>query len=115
MRFLFDQNISHRILQLLPEKFEGSSHVKIEGLINSSDRQIWEFAKKHDFIIVTQDSDFNELNSLYGFPPKIIWIRTGNLKTQVILDILVENYKDINMFVEDANFGCFEIIRIKQK
>ncbi|SHE69260.1 hypothetical protein SAMN05444274_102123 [Mariniphaga anaerophila] len=77
MRFLFDQNISHRILKLLPENYSGSTTVKQEGLTNSPDKEIWEFAKTNKFIIVTQDSDFNDINSLYGFPPKIIWIRTG--------------------------------------
>lgn len=114
MKFLFDQNISHRILHLLPDEFVGSSHIKSEGLINSPDRQIWEFAKQNDFIIVTQDSDFNEINSLLGFPPKIIWIRTGNLKTNALLEILVDNYSEIQKFIEDENFGCFEIIRISK-
>ena len=45
MKFLFDQNISQRILKALPEGYSGSSHVKNERLINSPDRQIWEFAK----------------------------------------------------------------------
>lgn len=35
MKFLFDQNISHRILRLLPAEFSGSAHVKSEGLYNS--------------------------------------------------------------------------------
>jgi predicted nuclease of predicted toxin-antitoxin system len=86
----------------------------MEGLINSSDRIIWEFAKKNGFIVVTQDSDFNELNSLLGFPPKIIWIRTGNLKTQIIIDMLIDNYLEILKFVEDINYGCFEIVKIKK-
>ena len=115
MRFLFDQNISHRILRLLPDHFEGSTHVKQEGLINSPDYQVWEFAKKHDYIIVTQDSDFNALNSLYGFPPKIIWIRTGNLRTQLIIEILIEYYSEIEKFIDDKNYGCFEIIRLREK
>jgi predicted nuclease of predicted toxin-antitoxin system len=114
MKFLFDQNISQRILKVLPENYVGSSHVKKVGLINAPDRQIWEFAKKNDFIIVTQDSDFNELNSLLGFPPKIIWIRTGNLKTQLIIEILIDNYLDILKFSEDDNFGVFEIVRIRK-
>jgi len=67
MKFLFDQNISHRILALIPEQFSGSTSIKKEGLINAQDKQIWEFAKDHNFIIVTQDSDFNDLNTLYGF------------------------------------------------
>jgi predicted nuclease of predicted toxin-antitoxin system len=113
MKFLFDQNISQRILKVLPENYVGSSHVKKEGLINARDRQIWEFAKKNDFIIVTQDSDFNELNSLLGFPPKVIWIRSGNLKTQVIIDLLISQYHEIQQFIEDENYGCFEIVKIK--
>ena len=75
MRFLFDQNISHRILCQLPIKFSESTTVKGENLINAPDKEIWEFAKKHQFTIVTQDSDFNDLNSLLGFPPKVIWIQ----------------------------------------
>lgn len=114
MKLLFDQNISQRILKVLPEIYNGSTHVKMEGLINSPDRIIWEFAKKNGFIIVTQDSDFNELNSLLGFPPKIIWIRTGNLKTQIIIDLLIDNYLEILKFVEDVNYGCFEIVKIKK-
>jgi len=114
MKFLFDQNISHRILRLLPDKFVGSSHVKTEGLINAPDMQIWEFAKENGYTIVTQDSDFNELNSLLGFPPKIIWIRTGNLKTQALQEILIENYIEVQRFLEDKSFGCFEIVRLKK-
>ena len=62
--------------------------------------------------IVTQDSDFNDLNTLYGFPPKIIWIRTGNLKTKAILDILIDNYSDLQKFESDSELGCFEIIKL---
>lgn len=115
MRFLFDQNISHKILKLIPEKYSDSTTIKNEGLINATDREIWEFAKLNDYIIVTQDSDFNDLNSLYGFPPKIIWIRTGNLKTQAIVDILIVYSDDIKKFINDVKYGCFEIFRLKSK
>jgi predicted nuclease of predicted toxin-antitoxin system len=113
MKFLFDQNISHRILALLPEQFSSSTSVKKEGLTNAQDSQIWEFAKDHDYIIVTQDSDFNDMNTLYGFPPKIIWIRTGNLKTKAILDILIDYYSELEKFESDHELGCFEIIRLR--
>jgi len=113
MKFLFDQNISHRILRLLPAEFSGSAHVKSEGLYNLPDRQIWEYAKTYGYIIVTQDSDFNDLNLLYGTPPKIIWIRTGNLKTLVLLDVLISNYREILNFSEDDQYSCFEINRIR--
>jgi predicted nuclease of predicted toxin-antitoxin system len=61
---LSDQNISHKILQYLTEVFTGSTSVKVEGLINASDLEIWEFSKKRGYTIVTQDSGFNDITSL---------------------------------------------------
>jgi len=113
MTFLFDQNISHRILSLLPENFSSSSTVKKEGLLNSTDKEVWDFAKINKFVIVTQDSDFNDLNSLLGFPPKIIWIRTGNIKTAVLAKILIDYQLEISQFLKDDNYGCFEIFSLK--
>ena len=114
MKLIFDQNISHRILKILAEDFTGSTSVKSENLIDSSDIVIWEFAKKSNYIIVTQDSDFNDFNSLYGFPPKIIWIRTGNLKTEELANILKNHIAEIKDFESNPNFGCFEILAIKK-
>ncbi len=113
MKFLFDQNISHRILRQLPEKFNGSTTVKQEGLINSSDRQLFEYAKSNKFIIVTQDADFNELSAFFGFPPKVVWFRMGNLATSEIIEILNESYDELVNFVNDEILGCFEIKRYK--
>lgn len=112
MRLFFDQNISHRILKLLPEAYAGSTTVKAEGLINSSDRDIWDFAKNGRYIIVTQDSDFNDLTSLLGFPPKIIWIRTGNIRTIDFAKILADYIEEIKKFEEDSKYGCLEILAI---
>jgi len=55
MKYLFDQTISHRILKMIPEKYSDSTTVKNENLINATDRDIWEFAKSNDLVIVTQD------------------------------------------------------------
>ncbi|NHE57161.1 DUF5615 family PIN-like protein [Cyclobacterium plantarum] len=113
MKFLFDQNISHKILKFIPNQFSASSTIKKEGLLNATDREIWEFAKQNGYIIVTNDSDFNDLNLLFGFPPKIIWIRTGNLATQDLADLLIANAEEIIKFNEDEDYGCFEIVRMK--
>ena len=72
MKLLFDQNRSHRILKITKEDFPDSTAVKNENLLNSADKVIWDFAKKSNYIVVTLDSDFNDFNILYGFPPKII-------------------------------------------
>lgn len=40
MKFLFDQNISHKILKSLSETFDGSMTVKQQNLMNASDFEI---------------------------------------------------------------------------
>lgn len=112
MKLLFDQNISYRILKKLPEELEGSSHVKNEGLMNSPDFEIWEYAKLHHFIIVTQDSDFNDLYLLKGFPPKILWFQTGNLRTEDLAIILKIKLNELIAFSANIELGCMEISRI---
>jgi len=87
----FDQNISYKILKFIPNQFSASRTVKKEGLLNATDCEIWEFARRNGYIIVTNDSIFNDLNLLFGFPPKIIWIRTGNLATQNLASLLIAN------------------------
>ena len=111
MKLLFDQNISYRILKKLSDFFRGSSHVTALGLMNSSDLEIWEYAKNNQYTIVTQDSDFNDIYLIKGFPPKVIWIKTGNMDTEQIAQLFIKHQPDIEEFFLDDNLGCFEIFR----
>jgi predicted nuclease of predicted toxin-antitoxin system len=76
---------------------------------------VWDYAKKNGYTIVTQDSDFNDLSTLCGSPPIIIWIRSGNLKTSEIAYIIIEYKNDLEAFLRDDNLLCFEIIRISNQ
>ena len=42
------------------------------GFDQLPDREIWEYGKRENFLIVTKDADFSDLSLLCGFPPKII-------------------------------------------
>jgi predicted nuclease of predicted toxin-antitoxin system len=109
MKLLFDQNISFRIMHLLPDDFFHSRHVSSVGLDDHEDVEIWQFAKEKDFTIVTFDSDFFDLSVLRGFPPKVIWLRTGNLITSEIADRIILNYPVITSFIVDPEQSCLEI------
>lgn len=111
MKILFDQNISFRIISKLKENYPLINHVKFLGLENASDMQIWHFAKEHDYTIITFDADFYDLNILFGFPPKIIWIRTGNMTTKNIENLFIQYYDSIKHFIENSEEnGCLEIL-----
>jgi predicted nuclease of predicted toxin-antitoxin system len=64
-----------------------------------TDLMIWEFAKTNKYSILTFDEDFSELQNLFSYPPKIIWLRTGNVSTREIASLLTrlqDNIKAIN-------------------
>ena len=90
MKLLFDQNISFRIEKKLSFIYNGSKHVSSLNLMNVNDVEIWNFAKIENFVIVTFDSDFYDISLINGCPPKIIWIRKGNLTTNQIIALLEE-------------------------
>jgi predicted nuclease of predicted toxin-antitoxin system len=78
-------------------------------MIDASDKAIWNLAKENDFSIVTLDSDFNDLNTLLGYPPKVIWLRIGNLRTHQISEILMTKEKEIANFISNPDLGILEI------
>lgn len=103
MKLLFDQNISPKIVKKISESFTGSIQVREAGLEDASDSVIFDFARKNDFTIVTFDSDFVDLNIIKGVPPKIIWLRTGNLTTQSIAKLLEIHLSLIREFLISDN------------
>jgi predicted nuclease of predicted toxin-antitoxin system len=60
MKLLLDENLSRRLIPFLQHDFPASSQVVLEGLESGSDTDVWNHAKKHGFVIVTRDADFQE-------------------------------------------------------
>lgn len=62
--------------------------------------------------MITFDADFYDLVTLYGHPPKMIWLRTGNTSTQNLGKIITNHFEIIESFLTDNNLndvGCLEI------
>ncbi len=84
MRLLFDQNLSFKLCSRLAGLFPDSSQVRLLGLSEADGRVVWEHAKANGFTLVSQDSDFADLATLVGPPPKVIWLRFGNKPTNAV-------------------------------
>jgi len=110
MKLLFDQNISFRIMRLLPDSFADCRHVRSVGLNNCNDNEVWQFAKQNGFTVVTFDADFFDISVLRNFPPKIIWLRTGNLTTFEIAERILFNSSNIIAFINNPDQSCLEIV-----
>lgn len=111
MKLLFDQNISPKILKKLPEDFTECEQVRFVGLEDASDFEIFEFAKINSFAVVTFDSDFVDLNALRGTPPKIIYLNTGNLTTQSVSELILNNLLTIQHYLNSETDDILEIIK----
>jgi predicted nuclease of predicted toxin-antitoxin system len=103
MKLLFDQNLSHRLPQILEDIFPNSVHVRNIDFVEASDTQIWQYAKANDFTIVSKDTDFQQRSLLHGHPPKVVWLRIGNCPVKTIEDLLRKYSVSIHTFGLDIN------------
>ena len=103
MKILFDQNISFRVIKNLKTLIPEGRQFRELGLENASDYQIWLYAKNNEFAIITFDADFYDLVTLYGHPPKLIWLRMGNTSTQNLVKFIEQHFDLISAFLTDEN------------
>ena len=111
MKLLFDQNISPKIVRQLESYFPDSKQVRHVELEDASDSKIFDYARDNDYVVVTFDSDFVDLNVIKGIPPKIIWLKTGNLTTKSISKLLTANLLLIRDFIDSDKEEILEIIK----
>ena len=101
MKLLFDQNLSHRLVEQLATEFPDSAHVRDVGLATTPDPDVWAYAKVNGLVIVSKDTDFQQRALLYGHPPKVIWVRLGNCTTATVANLLKSRLPDIQAFAAD--------------
>ncbi len=109
MKLLFDQNLSPRLVNRLADLYADSTHVYLIGLDQAPDATIRNYARDNEFIVVTRDADFSDLNVMLGFPPKVIWIRRGNCTTAEIESMLRSNYESVKALEADENVGILTL------
>jgi len=79
MKLLLDANMSWRLSSKLIPQFGDCCHVDSIGFtVPARDLEIWNYALVNDLIIGSNDVDFLNLANAKGFPPKVVYLRTGN-------------------------------------
>ena len=109
MKFLFDENLSHRPVAQLADLFPDSVHVRDVGLRAADDQAVWQYAQDHELIICSKDSDLHQRSFLLGFPPKVVWVRLGNCSTGDIEMLVRKHFETIQTFADD-DYASFLIL-----
>lgn len=111
-RLPLDQNISYRAVKMLSSVFHDCLHVSICGLLDSEDGDLWHFVKMNHCTILTFDADFYDMSLINGHPPKIIWLRIGNVSTNELVEYLLKRQEVLLAFLSEKEFGqisCLEM------
>ena len=110
MKLLLDQNLSPKLVTRLTELFPDSVHVQDAGLATADDSELWNYARDNDYLILSKDADFSDKSAIYGYPPKVLWLKRGNCSTSTVETILRDYSSDIEVFVKDQNRGILVLL-----
>lgn len=110
MKLLLDANISWKLLNNLVLAFGECAHVDFIGIdVPAKDSDIWNYARDNNYIIITKDNDFLDLLEQYGFPPKVMLVKTGNNSSKVLAGLLI-HAKPLIEDLGNDDYGLLEII-----
>ena len=94
--FLLDQNLPARLL--FSPRLPVVSIYQISG--NPSDSAIWEFARDHEWIIVSKDADFSDRIITRSPPPWVVHLRFGNLRRKDFHALLARVWPQIETLLK---------------
>jgi len=103
VKFLLDENLSHKLVPHLAAAFPDTAHVDDLGLHGQPDLAVWRYAAEHGFVIVSKDDDFRQLSFLRGHPPKVVWLTVGNARSAVIAELLLRDQERLAAFAADPD------------
>ena len=109
MKLLLDENLSRRLVPFLVADYPGSTPLALLGMERAGDREVWEYARAHDFVIVTRDSDYSDLATIHGPPPQVIGLRTGNQAKASTLAALLNHRHAIEKALIADKKACLEL------
>lgn len=85
MRFLVDAQLPPALARWLTEKGESADHVADLGLLRAKDDEIWRVASELGAVIVSKDEDFALRMQVLGSGPRVVWVRSGNVRNAELL------------------------------
>ena len=113
MKLLLDQNISYRLISKIEYLFPNTDQVKRLKLDGKTDHQIWNYTRLNGYTILTFDGDFCDIAAVKGHPPKIIWLRTGNLTTAQLAEVIISRADLIVDFIVSQSSEAWACLELK--
>jgi len=68
-----------------------------------TDNELWQHARERNWTTLTRDTDFFDRLMLEGPPPKVIWVRLGNIRKKDLESMLFRLWPRILELMSDAD------------
>lgn len=82
---MIDAQLPPALARWLVSRGHEAEHVFDRDLTSGDDRTIWRDADATGSILVSKDEDFALLKAIEPEGPRVVWIRLGNTRRQVLL------------------------------
>lgn len=90
-----DNQLPEALCEFLKTQGHRSSHVLTLGMDEASDLEIWNYAAKGNWIVVSKDEDFLHLANRPGDSGKFLWVRIGNCRKKTLLAAFEREMQEI--------------------
>ncbi len=104
-----DNQLPDALCRFLKEHGHESSHLLGLNMEEASALEIWNYAAAGNWIVVSKDEDFLHLANRPGDAGKLLWVRIGNSRKQMLLQAFQRELTDIVRAFEEG----FRIVEIR--
>ncbi|MCX6639411.1 MAG: DUF5615 family PIN-like protein [bacterium] len=114
MRFLVDNALSPKLAQKLHEHGFETLHVRQLGMQHASDQDIFEYASKENYTIVSADTDFSHiLARMKTTRPTFILFRCSNKSTENLFTLLMSHLPYLEADIQAGSIIVFDDNRVR--
>jgi predicted nuclease of predicted toxin-antitoxin system len=101
--FWIDAQLPPGLASWLSLNFQVEALALVElGLRDANDASIFDRARSADVVLVSKDSDFVELVSRHGPPPRLLWVTCGNVTNTRLRGVFTSVFGDACSLLEEG-------------
>lgn len=114
MKILIDMNLPPRLARLFAESGIESAHWSSLGTPDAADSSIMEYARKHDYVVLTYDLDFSAiLAATQDTKPSVIQLRTVDTTPETVVVPVVKAIEQVGAELQEGALLTIDLNRAR--
>ena len=106
---LIDENLPAGLIRIVGA---GGVHATALGA-QLTDEALWLHARQKNLVILTRDADFFDKLVIHGTPPKVVWLRTGNLRRVELEALVARSWPKVQVLLEVSDLIEIHLERLE--